>query len=103
MIRYFCLGIFVRRPNIKAREKLFQRNLATPTVMPKKDGRIITYLKGKVWKESLLTFGDISSKIVPIRVLRCKGKPSESIIPVFDGNYLSPKIALFIHFYLCFC
>jgi len=65
--------------------------------MPKKDCKTISYFKGTVWKESHPTFGDISPKAIPIRALRNRGKSSESIVPVFDGNYLSPQIALFIH------
>jgi len=43
--------------SIKAREKLFEGHLATPMIMPTKDSRTITYLKGKVWNQSLSTFG----------------------------------------------
>jgi len=86
--------------HIKARKSSFKGTSSHHRSCPKKDSKTITsYLKGKVWKESLPSFVYISPKAKPTRDIQWRGKPTKANVTIFNGNHFSPQITFsFINF-----
>jgi len=64
--------------------------------MSKKDGRAIASYKRNEWRESLPSLWYKSPKARPIRAGRSRRRPTKTLLTLFNGYHLSPKISFLI-------